>query len=217
VTSSSRRSRRPGDAQQGLEDAHDAIERMLERIEDELRNLGTRRGASDVVAKGNTLTVRFKRAAPDFPALTTLPFFCAVPPTLPVDPEGIGVIPSAGPNRVTEYRPGERVALRRNCFYGGERPHHVDGFDVDLRAPSPAELVRRIEQGEADWGQNLAPVFLDPALGLVAKYGINESRFFLKPGLTLRMFALNSSRPLFRNNPGLRASPATRIRVRPTT
>jgi hypothetical protein len=87
---------------------------MLERIEDELRNLGTRRGASDVVAKGNTLTVRFKRAAPDFPALTTLPFFCAVPPTLPVDPEGIGVIPSAGPNRVTEYRPGERVALRRN-------------------------------------------------------------------------------------------------------
>ena len=37
---------------------------------------------------------------------------------------------------VTEYRPGERVIIRRNRFYGGTRPHHVDGFDVDLRATS---------------------------------------------------------------------------------
>ena len=46
---------------------------------------GKRRTASGVVARGNTLTVRFTRATPEFTALTALPYFCAVPPTLPVD------------------------------------------------------------------------------------------------------------------------------------
>jgi peptide/nickel transport system substrate-binding protein len=160
--------------------------------------------ARGVVARGDTLIVRFTRAAPHFPALTTLPFFCAVPPTLPLDAEGIGVFPTAGPYRVTEYRPGERVVIGRNPFYGGSRPHHVDGFDVDLRAPSPDEPIRRIDRGEADWTTNLMPVFLNPELGLMAKYGINRSRFYSQRGLALRMFAFNSSRPLFRNNPALR-------------
>jgi peptide/nickel transport system substrate-binding protein len=165
---------------------------------------GKRRTATGVVARGDTLIVRFTRAAPHFPALTALPFFCAVPPTLPDDAEGIGVFHSAGPYRVTEYRPGERVVIRRNRFYGGSRPHHVDGFDVDLRAPSAHEPIRRIERGEADWTTNVMPVFLSSPVGLVAKYGINRGRFFSQPGLSLRIFALNSSRPLFRNNPALR-------------
>lgn len=165
---------------------------------------GKRRTATGVVARGNTLTVRFTRPTPEFPALTALPFFCAVPPTLPVDAEGIGVFPTAGPYRVTEYRPGERVLIGRNPFYRGSRPHHVDGFEIDLRAPSTDEPIRRIERGEADWTTMLMPVYLNPTLGLEAKYGINRSRFFSQPGLTLRMFAFNTSRPLFRNNPALR-------------
>ena len=165
---------------------------------------GRRSTARGVEARGNTLIVRFTRATPHFPALTTLPFFCAVPPTLPVDGEGIGVFATAGPYRVTEYRPGERVLIGRNPFYGGSRPHHVDGFDVDLRAPSIDEPIQRIERGEADWTTNLMPVFLSSPVGLVAKYGINRSRFFSQRGLALRMFAFNSSRPLFRNNPALR-------------
>ena len=50
--------------------------------------------------------------------------------------------PAAGPYYVAEYRPGERVLLRRNRFYRGTRPHHVDGFDVDFRALSPQEVRR---------------------------------------------------------------------------
>jgi len=160
--------------------------------------------ASGVLARGRTLTIRFTHPTTDFASRTTLPFFCAVPPTLPVDPEGIAVIPSAGPYTVTEYRSGERVVIRRNPYYGGSRPHHVDGFNVDLRAASPPEMLRQVERGEADWGHTLAAVFLDPTLDLVAKYGVNRSRLFMKPGLTMRMFAFNSSRPLFHNNPQLR-------------
>jgi ABC-type oligopeptide transport system substrate-binding subunit len=165
---------------------------------------GRRRTAAGVVARGNTLVVRLTRPAPDFLHRTTLPFFCAVPPNMPAEPEGVRAFPAAGPYYVAEYRPGERVVIRRNRFYGGKRPHHVDGFDVDLRAASPTEMIQRIDRGEADWGHTVAGVFLDPALGLITKHGLNRSRFFVKPGLTLRMFAFNSSRPLFRNNPKLR-------------
>lgn len=160
--------------------------------------------ASGVVARGNTLVIRLTRPAPDFPHRTASTFLCAVPPSLPVDPEGRGVFPAAGPYYVTEYRRGERVVLRQNRYYGGQRPHHVDGFDVDLRAPSPQEMLRRVDRGDSDWGHTIAGIYFDPALGLAEKYGINRSQLYLRPGLTLRMLAFNSSRPLFSNNALLR-------------
>jgi ABC-type oligopeptide transport system substrate-binding subunit len=160
--------------------------------------------ASGVVARGNTLVIRLTRPTPDFPHRTASTFFCAVPPSLPIDAEGLGVIPAAGPYHVTEYRRGERVELRRNRHYGGRRPHHVDGFDVDLRVPSPQEVLRRVDRGDADWGHTLAGIYFDPALDLVERYGINRSQLHVRPGLTLRMLAFNSARPLFRNNPNLR-------------
>ena len=96
--------------------------------------------------------------------------------------EGIGAYPAAGPYYVAEYRPAERIVIRRNRFYGGKRPHHVDGFDVDLRAGSLDEVLDRIERGDADWGLALTPAYLDPNRRLVAKYGLNRSQFFVTPG-----------------------------------
>ena len=154
---------------------------------------GRRRTASGIVARGNTLVVQFTRPAPDFLARTAMPYFCAVPPNLPSSGEGVGAFPSAGPYYVDEYRPGERVVIKRNPYYGGTRKVHLDGFDVDLRAGSPQDQVQRIDRGEADWGHSIAAVFMDQSLGLVAKYDINRTRFFVKPGLTLRMLAFNSS------------------------
>ena len=110
---------------------------------------------------------------------------------------GVGAFPAAGPYYIAEYRPAERIVLPRNRFYGGKRPHHVDGFTVDLRASSFDEVLDRIERGAADWGFAHAPAYLDPARRLVAKYGVNRSQFFVRPGLFFRGFALNTSRPLF--------------------
>ena len=94
--------------------------------------------------------------------------------------------------------------IRRNRYYGGKRPHHVDGFTVDLRAGSLDEVLDRIEAGTADWGFALAAAYLDPERRLAAKYGINKEQFFLTPGFGFRGYALNTSRPLFRDNPQLR-------------
>jgi peptide/nickel transport system substrate-binding protein len=165
---------------------------------------GRRITATGVTALGNRLVVRFTRAVTDFAARTAMPFMCAVPPTFPIDPEGVKSLPGAGPYQVTAFRPGETVTVRRNRFYGGVRPHHVDGFDVDLRAASPFDMIERIDRGEADWGHSIAGQFFLPPLDLAGKYGLNRSRFFVKPGLTLQLVAFNSSRPLFRDNAALR-------------
>jgi ABC-type oligopeptide transport system substrate-binding subunit len=158
--------------------------------------------ATGVVGRGRTLVIRLKRPVAEFAYRTT--FICAVPPGLPTDPEGFGVYHAAGPYYVAQHRGGEKVALRRNRFYGGTRPQHVDGFDVDLRAASYAEVLDRIERGDVDWGWALSPFYFEPERRLVAKYGINRSQFFLRPGYTFRGYAFNTSRPLFRNNPRLR-------------
>jgi peptide/nickel transport system substrate-binding protein len=165
---------------------------------------GKTQKAAGVVAQGNRLVVRFTRPVRDFAARTTMPFFCAVPPTLPTKPEGVGEFASAGPYYVSEYRPGERVVLKRNRFYGGKRLRHVDEFDVDLRAGSPGEVVDRVEWGDADWGLTVAPVYFEPGRGLAAKYGVKGPRFFVKPGLVQQTLVFNVSRPLFANNARLR-------------
>jgi peptide/nickel transport system substrate-binding protein len=165
---------------------------------------GKSTAATGVVARGNRLVIRFTRPVPDFPAQTTMPFFCAVPPTLPSDPEGVGAFPGAGPYYISEYVRGQRVVLERNRFYTGTRPHHIDRFVVDLRARTPEAILDRIERGGADWGLAPQPFYFDPARGLARKYGVNRSRFFVRPGLSLRGYLLNTARPLFRNNVKLR-------------
>lgn len=113
---------------------------------------GKRSRAEGVTARGNTLIVRFTREVRDFAVWTTMPFFCAVPATLPPDPEGVRRFPGAGPYTIREYRPNERIVLDRNRYYGGRRAHHVEGFHVDLSAGSPEEVLDRVEAGKADWG-----------------------------------------------------------------
>ncbi len=165
---------------------------------------GRAKSARGVVARGYRLVIRLKRPLGDLPARTSMPFFCAVPPNLPADPEGRGSFPGSGPYYVSEYRPGQRVTIRRNRYYRGTRPHHVKGFSADLTGSSPEDVLDRIEDGRADWGIIPPPLYFAPERGLVRKYGINRRQFFVRPGFTLRAFMLNTSRPLFRGNIALR-------------
>jgi ABC-type transport system substrate-binding protein len=151
-------------------------------------------------ANGRTLTIRLTRPVYDFPARMSL--ICVVPSNLPVDPEGAKApIPSAAPYYFSEYVPGQRVVLTRNRFYKGARKSHVARITIDIAADATA--IDRVARGELD--TVLATPDLNPRLpGLAHRYGVNKARFFLVPGLATRMFFLNTSRPLFRNNVKLR-------------
>jgi ABC-type oligopeptide transport system substrate-binding subunit len=100
--------------------------------------------------------------------------------------------------------PGKSAVLERNPHYGGTRPRHVDRCVVDVQDVTQLELLRTVERGEADWGPVGPPFYYDPSLRLVEKYGTNKQRLFVQPGLIMRGYAFNTTRPLFRDNPSLR-------------
>jgi peptide/nickel transport system substrate-binding protein len=153
-----------------------------------------------VIANGRTLRLRLTRPVPDFLARTSL--LCAVPSALPADPEGAKPpLASPAPYYVSEYVPGQRVVLERNRFYRGARPHHVDRITVDLQGDASA--VDDVASGKLD--TVAATPNLSPQLAaLVRRYGVNRSRLFLESDALTRMFLINTSRPLFRDNPSLR-------------
>ena len=149
--------------------------------------------------------IRLTRPIPDFPARLAMPFFCAVPPDLPTNPEGVGEFASAGPYYVAEYVPGRRVVLRKNRHYRGTRPHHVDSFVVTPTG-NGVEVVEQIEQGSADWGMLIPRAVSERGRELVRRYGVNRprGRLFIRPAPELKFFVLNTKRRLFRNNARLR-------------
>lgn len=161
--------------------------------------------ASGVLAKGNRLTIRLLRPVPDFTARMTMPFFCAIPLGLPITREGASApLPSAGPYYVARWEPGRALELVRNPLYRGGRPHHASRFVYTI-GESWERTLERMTRGETDY------VYATPArtpeevvVKLARIYGINRSQFFVKPSGGVFFLALNSSRPLFRNNPKLR-------------
>lgn len=161
---------------------------------------GNATALAGAVANGRTLRLRLTRPVPDL--LARLSGLCAVPSALLADPEGAKApLPSAGPYYVSEYAPGERLVLERNRFYRGQRPHHVDRITVDLQGDTSA--VSDVTSGKLD-SVAATPDLSPQLLGLVRRYGVNRSRLFVAPDLLTRMFLINTSRPLFRNNVKLR-------------
>ena len=144
----------------------------------------------------NRLVVRLTRPAPDLPARLAMPFFCAVPEGTPINPKGIDTIPSAGPYYVASRDRGMSVTLKRNPFYGGTRPNHLDEIDFRVFRDWPTS-IQEIEQGTADYEVHGVPPAFVPRLAL--KYGVNGPRFFAHPVVSTDYLALNTSRPLFRD------------------
>lgn len=152
-------------------------------------------------AKGRTLTLRLRQAVPDLPVRTA--GLCAVPPGLTADPEGAKApLPSPAPYYVSEYVPGRQVVLERNRFYRGVRPQNVDRIVADLGVDAKSS-ADKVASGEVDYVWP-GPNFIQLVPKLAQRYGVNRSQFFVRPGFSLGVFHLNTSRPLFRNNVKLR-------------
>ena len=160
---------------------------------------------SGVVANGNELVIRLKRRVPDFIARLAMPFFCAVPPDLPANPEGAREYASAGPYYVDEYLPGRRVTLQQNPYYGGKRPQRVNRFEVTFTSTG-IEVVDKIEAGTADWGWISTPAWTARGEELMRKYrpSRSPSRLRIRPSPELYYYVLNARRGIFRSNAPLR-------------
>jgi peptide/nickel transport system substrate-binding protein len=155
---------------------------------------GKRKTATGVLVHGNRLTVRLTHAARDFPSRTTFYGFCAVPPDLPLSAEGVTVLPGAGPYAVADFVPSEKLVLKRNPFYRGSRPHHVDEIDY---APTN-DAVGAVQNGTADYAELGSP---DDVAHLEPRF---RSQLHVVPGIGVRYVILNSSQRLFKDNAPLR-------------
>ena len=96
------------------------------------------------------LQIRLTRRLGDFTARLTLPFFCPVLPNTPVDPGGIDNPAGSGPYYVAERVANQRIVLRRNPFYRGDRPANVDRV-VWTVGPSPEDCLIAVEDDRNDF------------------------------------------------------------------
>ena len=156
---------------------------------------------SGVKVQGSHLLITLTKPAPDFLSRIAMPFFSAVPVNLARDPNGVDTPPSAGPYYVASRDPNKSIVLKRNPFYKGKRAANPN--QIVYTIGNSLEAIRlRVEQGASDYAaQGLPP----SAYAEVAqKYGINKSQFWVKPILNTAYVALNTSRPIFKDNVALR-------------
>lgn len=158
---------------------------------------------SGIVARGDALTIRLTRLAPDFLSRISLPAFCAVPTNTPIDPKGVLAIPAAGPYYMAAYVPHRRIVLKRNPNYHGLRPRRLAAIEYTIGV-SQGRTVSQIEAGKADYAGDGVPPAANA--GLAARYGQGSAaarkgrqRYFVDPVLGIRFLALNTSRSLFAN------------------
>jgi ABC-type transport system substrate-binding protein len=167
---------------------------------------------SGIVAGGNTFTIRLIAPRPDLPARLALQAACAVPSDTPVDPNGVGAIPSAGPYYVQSFTPGQQVVLARNPNYHSSRPHHFRRI-VAAIGMSTGRAVAAVTAGTADYtslatgpspNAGLDRTLASEASRLAARYGPGSAaaargrqQYFSDPVMQLDYFVLNTHRPLF--------------------
>ena len=161
---------------------------------------GKTKTPSGVSAKGRVLTLRLTKRIPDF--LSSVEQLCAVPPSLPADPEGARRRSRA--QRPTTSRSTSRAS--GSCWNG------TASTGVSVRTMSTASSpISAQMQGRSSTASRAASSISarrinlgERASELRQRYGVNRSQLFVRPANELRMFVLNTSRPLFKNNPKLR-------------
>ena len=159
---------------------------------------------SGVAAKGNKLVVKLTKAAPDFLARTTMPFFQAIDPTLAgqIDANGISEYASCGPYYFSARTPNRSITLKRNTFYKGGRAANADTIQVNIGNDVDVEF-QNVENGTTDYASGGIPA--TEWKNVVDKYGLNkkDGRVQVRPLLDIRYVAMQHSRPLFKDNPKL--------------
>jgi ABC-type oligopeptide transport system substrate-binding subunit len=148
---------------------------------------------SGVSVNGNRLVVRLQRPAPDFLSRIAMMFFCAVPEDFPIDPKGL-TPPGSGPYYVASFEPKKTILIKRNPYYGGDRPQRWDEMRITPLVNAQTSYLQ-VRKGEIDLDLGGLPPVAHAEL--TKQYGINKGRYFVNPGLIIQYLALNTQRPLF--------------------
>ena len=144
------------------------------------------------------LELRLTKPVGDLTARLTMLFFCPVLPNTPIDPRGIDDPAGSGPYYVADRVVNQRVVLRRNPYYRGDRPAHVDQI-VYTAGVAAEDCLAATQDDRVDLCLGVAAIPDTAHRGLAAKYGVNRPRgqYFVAPVLSVFAFAFNHDRPAF--------------------
>jgi peptide/nickel transport system substrate-binding protein len=147
-----------------------------------------------VKVAGDRLSITLTKVAPDFIARMAMPFFCSVPANLPIDPNGVNVLPGAGPYYISSKVPNRQIILKKNPYYGGKRPQKWDIIRTSVQVGEAASYLQ-VRKGEADLDLYGLPAAAHSEL--TKEFGINKGRYFVNPSNSIGYFAFNTSRGFF--------------------
>ena len=164
---------------------------------------GKAKSVSGVTVEGNRLTIQLVKPAPDFLNRIAMWFFCAIPIGTSVNPEDEKPVPTAGPYYITSWTPNRQLIMKRNPNYKGDRPSLPDEIRY-TPGINQAQSVLQIRSGQADYAADgITP---SSNAELAREFGPEsqaaddgKQQFFVNPTLSFRYFALNTSRPLFKD------------------
>jgi peptide/nickel transport system substrate-binding protein len=145
------------------------------------------------------LVIRLVTPDPAFLARLTMPFFQATSTTLPLNREVSGGYPSAGPYYFASNDANTLTSIRRNPYYGGRRPAHVAGVDVEWNLNEEIAF-HQVETDQLD--EAFVPAA--EAQGAAQRYGVNRTRFWVKPQNCVGLLGFNDRNPLLGHSVALR-------------
>jgi ABC-type transport system substrate-binding protein len=154
-----------------------------------------------VTASGLRLRIVLSHPSGDLITRLALPYACPVSLGFPVDPAGVVPLVGSGPYYVDRNAPGPAIVVRRNRFYHGSRPHHIDGITVSVGGTVDSD-IKAIEDGRADVLTIEIPGELRS--GLARRYGVDQGQLFRIAGSDTTALVLNTSRAPFKDNIALR-------------
>ena len=153
---------------------------------------------SGVTAQGDTLTITLIHPQGEFLSLLGMPFFCAVPTTLPPT-EQLGPIPSAGPYYISNNLINDRTTISRNPNYHGPRPQRFDTLEYYWNL-NEETAYQQVLSGELDEGplpaahvQEVADLYGPGSPAAQAGF----QQFYFEPVNCVGYLPLNTERPTF--------------------
>jgi len=144
------------------------------------------------------LRITLTKRAPDLLSRLAMPFFCAIPANLPINPDGISApVVGSGPYSIAKWEPKRSITLVRNPNYKGPRPHNVNRIEYNIGLPLTT-IRLNIESDQTDYPGDGLPPAAHAELG--QKYGVRKGspgQYFVNPSAAFRYLAMNHDRPLF--------------------
>jgi len=171
-------------------------------------NDGKGTNVSGVTAKGNKLVIRLAKPDGTFLSKITMPFFQATSTKVPLSKPIVGIgnirdVPSAGPYAFSHHEVNKLTELSRNPFWkkgpGRNRPRNLAGVRLEWNTNEQTGYLR-VKNNELDEGP-LPPANVQEVR---SQFGVNKTRYWVKPTACTGYIPMNTARPLFKGNANLR-------------